>query len=93
MEPKPLTRIEQKKYAEFLGDGTDDRAFLNQQWAQRLLAAETYWREAVRDSEPMDHPVNSDPVCIFCGAEEEDGDYKSPKSHNVDCPWLLAQED
>lgn len=45
-----------------------------------LLAAEAYWREAVRDAsgDPQDG-------CAFCGNSRIE-------SHDPDCPWKLAQD-
>lgn len=77
---KPLSKEERAKYAEFLGDGTDDRAFLNQQWAQRLLESERFWREAVKNLE-----VPPSEYCPFC-------DRMLFTIHKPDCAYMLAQE-
>ena len=48
-----------------------------------LLAAETYWREVVKNAE-----LDSDGRCHFCRIEQP----RIAPGHKPDCVWLLAQE-
>lgn len=70
---------------EFLGDGTDNRCFLNQWWAQKVIADGAYWREAVKNAKfkAEDEWGFCFPLCSFCGND--------PDEHKPDCAWLLAQ--
>ena len=89
---KPLSKEERARLPEFLGDGTDDRCFLNQQWAQKLLADANFWREAVKNQDALElfdsRTTPPEYRCAFC---EEVGTQDTP-FHKPDCPWLLANE-
>lgn len=48
---------------------------------QELLAAEQYWREAVKNTNNAHWETNQ---CPFCDQDD--------LPHKPDCPWRLAQE-
>lgn len=84
MDKKPLSKEDRDKLREFLGEGTDDRCALNQFWSQRVLAAEAYWREAVKKCCMPILPQygSSECECVFCGGTE---------CHDAECPYKRAQ--
>ena len=88
MTPKPLTkedreevdRLAQTAHAAIYDDVVDA--------IDSLLAAEAYWREAVKNSLPMHDNGMAWQCCVFCETQNNEGVF----AHAVDCPWLLAQE-
>ncbi len=59
---------------------------------EELLAAEAFWREAVKnapETEGHDEAGVSTPTCIFCGGEQQ-GEMKV--DHKDYCLWVLAQD-
>lgn len=88
---------------------SDDRRrieqLLNQEWGMtesvllliRALAAERYWREAVKTAAPLHYFLRDDEdtidetylQCLWC-----DQQWHGPEDdqHRPDCVWLLAQE-
>lgn len=61
-------------------------------WRQReaLLAAEAFWREAVKNLDPFpDNSFGEYAVsCVFCDVNG----FAADPVHKPDCPWKLAQE-
>ena len=89
MEPKPLTAADRAEIERILRDPTERTGRL-----EALLAAEQYWREAVKRS-PESYRYAADgklwtgeTLCWFCGGEWAN----QGVHHKPDCPWLLAQE-
>lgn len=91
---KPLTK-EEREIAE--------RMFTPGQYATepgivaRLLEAEQFWREAVKNQNPIIRVVNiddcaeEDDECFYC-ENRADGSVMEHADHKPDCAWLLAQE-
>lgn len=53
-----------------------------------LLAAEAYWREAVKKAAISEHDGECfDGACPFCRVNRYGGE-----AHKPDCSWLLAQD-
>jgi len=91
---KPLSRDEFQKLREFLGDGTDNRCSLNQFWSQKVIAAEKFWREAVRNAPESCDTGPSSGMCWTCMFCKEDGSGAQEEPiHKSDCPWLIANLD
>lgn len=64
-----------------------------QQAYRDLLTERAFWRDAVRNSEPLiSHCDRQDRVqcmeCIYCAGTAGPGE----PQHKPDCAWLLAQE-
>ncbi len=87
IEPKPLSkdrREQNEHWASF--DGVLD--YEDEIWVRELLAAERFWREAVKNVYPfVDHREHggSWKECIFCHAGW------GPRAHERSCLWELAQ--
>ena len=81
MTPKPLT----KERREYLAQLTAP-PLIHIDAVRDLLAAEAYWRLAVKNV-----PVNgfADDACVFC---KEDATEYHPEKHKPDCAWLRAQD-
>ena len=85
MEPKPLTKEELERIAMMVGHSRTPW----QQATLKLLAAEAYWREALRNAEFRTREDGCGYYeCTFCGRMGDPID----NGHAPDCPWLLAQE-
>lgn len=83
-EPKPLSK-ETREEIEQRGHEYDPHPpFWN--FIQELLAAERYWREAVKNA---DH---NNERCAFCVGFFYGNVARRTLQHKPDCPWLLAQE-
>jgi len=87
MQPKPLTK---ERRADILdrvsrADGQARRAIYRD-----LLAAEAYWREAVKNVHESFFTVLDSPeeFCVFCGGELA----SQQVHHKPDCAWVLANE-
>lgn len=75
MTPRPLSK-ERRAEIERHFEGCDRRYLV----IDELLAAEEYWREAVKNAQecPSD-------ACAFCS------EYMAQSGHRPGCPWLLAR--
>jgi hypothetical protein len=92
MEPRPLTKEEraeiEMQFAECHIE--DSESWFTGGEMRSMLAAEQYWREAVKNAEwKNEDEVGCD--CRFCGwanscRDDEHGE------HKPDCPWVKAQE-
>lgn len=95
IEPKPLTK-EERSLLESWVNG-EDAVHLG---LKKALAAEAYWREAVKNS--GDFLEDTQFICRFCGASMDtvDENYndideqilRSRFQHRTDCAWVRAQE-
>ena len=52
---------------------------------RKLLAAEQFWREAVKN---LKDPLEWNGICDFCEQDLAEGE----EEHKPDCPWVLAHE-
>jgi hypothetical protein len=80
--PKPLSK-ERLEHVRNIRRLSSD--WLSIDWesiAEELLAAEQFWREAVKNF-PNGSAADTEQRCQFCYLSNE---------HTPDCPWLLAQE-
>ena len=86
MTPKPLTK-ERREDIQMRSDRNwhGDAETLGMPY---VLAAEAYWRSAVKNSLPMHDNGMAWQCCVFCEMQNNEGVF----AHAVDCPWLLAQE-
>jgi len=93
MQPKPLTK---ERRADILdrvsrADGQARRAIYRD-----LLAAEAYWREAVKNAN-AGYPIvfnserNDSEACAFCEASANITKGEQLE-HKPDCAWVLANE-
>lgn len=90
MTPKPLTPEEREKLIEIADNADVDNLAMFADIVKRGLAAEAYWREAVKNAPETDGNDGDGlfvPSCMFCGV----GGYEN-LNHSPDCPWLLAQD-
>lgn len=94
MTPKPLTK---ERRAEILADlcafRADDPDYIDKA-IDELLAAEAYWREAVKNARPkadLDYEIPFS-HCPFCKCADFDIRGIYGNLHKPDCPWLLSQE-
>lgn len=85
-ENRPLTKEEREELHIQKFDHEEIRFLVN-----RLFDSESYWREAVKNCQPVEcHGNGLDvEVCAFC---RNDGFSQESISHTTDCPWKLAQE-
>jgi hypothetical protein len=95
MEPKPLSAKRRDWMMEF--HRANSRYGPMRAMIDDLLAAERYWREAVRDCSPLEFYGASDSMrCYFCQSEYSEcfseAELRDPDKHTGDCQWLLAQE-
>ena len=87
LKPKPLTDAERRQIQSYLQPAGAVAVGSAVDLLYKLLAAEQYWREAVKNAKPYEshHDQGGDwKSCIFC-----DGGW-GPQ-HKPNCPWLLAQ--
>lgn len=78
-EPKPLTK-DQRESAEYL---VDESRSLHSEQIRTLLAAEAYWREAVKN---CSEEHGDERRCAFCFVPID------MSAHKPDCAWVLAQD-
>lgn len=90
---KPLSSDERERIESFLSHTPNIdtlRPFCD--IISRLLSAEAFWREAVKNQDALElfdsRTTPPEYRCAFC---EEVGTQDTP-FHKPDCPWLLAQE-
>lgn len=90
MEPKPLSKSHRREIEKELARGLD--ADYVEPDIRALLAAEAYWREAVKHNNPQREAITfrgGSPgvvhLCGFCGG-------RWGFEHRADCAWKLAQE-
>jgi hypothetical protein len=91
IEPKPLSkerRVEIQHPAFGVGYGGDTEARIG---IQDLIAAEQFWREAVKEHCCVDIYEN-ETECLWCHASAVIEKSQPVIEHKPDCPWLLAQE-
>lgn len=88
MEPKPLSKERREEILREFQSGPYEskRALMD------VLAAEQFWREAVKKAPGVVHQGIHDwrEYCAFCDADDE---APGPVVHRPDCAWLLAQEE
>lgn len=103
MQPKPLTKDERSEISQKLAivDYLHDTSVhpVAIQFIRKLLAAEQFWREAVKNNEPAEYyGVYDRKRCYFCQHDlnelersQQPSDWNAV-NHEETCPWLLAQE-
>lgn len=93
--PKPLSKKDLALIRE--GCTTETRLTDTEGLLDKLIAAEAYWREVVKETRPRQCSVytpdgiHENILCLLCGAGASD-EPGSKIDHKPDCPWLLAQE-
>lgn len=80
MEARPLSK-EDRGHAENIKNHAPNGVLI-----ERLLAAEQFWREAVKNAESINYGGHGD-YCWFCHAPR----IEEHLEHKPDCPWNLAQ--
>ena len=81
MQPKPLSKEERFQVLNAKARGNADML-----WAiDRALAAEQFWREAVKNAP---HYQGHNGHCQWCKMG-----HRATGDDAPDCPWLLAQEE
>ena len=89
MEKRPLAREERRRIEYRNGDDHDETI-------NALLAAEAFWREAVKNVN-AGYPIvfnserNDSEACAFCEASVNITKGEQLE-HKPDCPWVLANE-
>jgi hypothetical protein len=101
MTPKPLSKERLKYIRQTMeiieGFGKPSREPKADEIINQLLAAEQYWREAVKNADESSDSGPSSGMCYtcnFCNADSRsvNGGSDHTIDHKPECPWLLAQE-
>jgi hypothetical protein len=94
--PQPLSEVDREAIERHLETGhlsSHDAAEVSEEDVRKLIAAEEYWREAVRASEPREYYGSQDSLrCYWCQRDWNScEDFKDPERHEADCVWKRAQ--
>ena len=97
----PLTKTERDRYILMAKSYRREPAEIHMliHTIEKLLAAEVFWREAVKNNEPAEYyGVYDRKRCYFCQHDllelersQQPSDWNAV-NHEETCPWLLAQE-
>ena len=88
MNSKPLSRSQLEWIARLMNGYQSVTAIDVSRIVSDLLAAEQFWREAVKNADVCD--IIGD-LCPWCGSVSWDCNVEAV--HKPDCPWVLAQEE
>ena len=94
MQPKPLTKVERETLMKLLHSVGFKQALIG--WVPRLLGAEQFWREAVKNVN-AGYPIvfnserNDSEACALCEASANITKGEQLE-HKPDCAWVLANE-